>query len=218
MNDQNEKMTDRRRLVVPKLYAITDTRLSGLSHAAQVSALCAAGAKLIQLREKTLGAEDFCVEAKQALAIARTHGAQLLINDRVDVALAIGADGVHLGQDDLPVLEARRLLGEQSIIGFSTHNAQQAKTALTLPIDYVAVGPIFPTTTKNKPDPTLGLGGLRKIRESTRDFSLVAIGGIDPTNARGVLAAGADSVAIVSWLVSDPLNIQARTREILSII
>lgn len=201
---------------LPKLYAITDVRLSGLSHPEQVAALCAGGATLIQLREKSLSSLEFYHQAKTSLVIARRHGAKLLINDRVDIALAIGADGVHLGQDDLPVTAARALLGNDSIIGISTHTTSQAVNALSEPVDYVAVGPIFSTTTKEKPDPTLGLTGLQEIRQQLGETRLVAIGGITLENGQDVLLAGADCVAVVGALRGDSATIKARTKQFLA--
>jgi thiamine-phosphate pyrophosphorylase len=196
--------------VLPKLYAITDARLSGMSHVAQVEALCAGGARLIQLRDKQLPAYEFCEQARQSRTIARRYQAKLIINDRIDVALAIESDGVHLGQDDLPVGAARHLLPQTAIIGFSTHNLIQAEAASKLPIDYLAVGPIFSTQTKTDPDPVLGLEALAQIRHRIGRLPLVAIGGITLENAAGVLEAGADSVAMVSALVSDPARIEER--------
>lgn len=200
---------------LPKLYAITDRRLAGLSHAEQVARLCAGGAKLVQLREKHLAPREFCREAEAALRVAHEWGARLIINDRADIALAVGADGVHLGQDDLPPLAARRLLGDEALIGFSTHNLEQAVTASRLPLDYLAIGPIFQTSSKEKPDPTVGPEGLARVREATGAVPLVAIGGITPENAVEVLAAGADSVAAIGALVSDGAEIAERTRAFL---
>src|SRR5919202_1539110 len=123
---------------LPKLYPITDRRLSGLSHAEQVARLSEGGATFVQLREKHLSPREFYREAEEALRVARAGGAKLIINDRADVALAIGADGVHLGQDDMPPEAARSLLGEGAFIGFSTHSAGQAIAAARLPVDYIA--------------------------------------------------------------------------------
>lgn len=201
---------------LPKLYAITDSSLSGLSHAAQVESLCAGGARLIQLREKRLPPNAFYEAAMEAVAVARRYGAKLLINDRVDIALSVGADGVHLGQDDLPAEAARALLSGNAIIGLSTHNATQAQKAIQLPIDYLAVGPIFPTSTKSDTSPIVGLEGLKRIRSEIGDFPLVAIGGIQAKNAPTVLKAGADSVAVVSSLISDASQIETRTRAFVS--
>jgi len=149
---------------IPRLYPITDTELSGLSHEEQVKRLVAGGARLIQLREKRMNAGAFYEAARPAVEIGRRYGARILINDRVDVCLAVGADGVHLGQDDLHPVEARRLLGAQAIIGYSTHSVEQALEALAFPIDYLAIGPIFSTTSKENPDPEVGLQGLQNVR------------------------------------------------------
>src|SRR5215210_4723475 len=125
----------------PKLYPITDVRLSGLSHAEQVARLGVGGATLVQLREKHLSPREFYDEAEESLGVARKLGMRLIINDRADIALALRADGVHLGQDDLQPEAARRLLGEEAIIGFSTHSLEQAREAARLPVDYIAIGP-----------------------------------------------------------------------------
>src|SRR5262249_46460797 len=116
---------------LPRVYPITDTQLSGLSHAEQVALLADGGATVVQLRDKHAVAQDFYEQAKAALVVARERGIELIINDRVDIALALGADGVHLGQDDLPPAAARRLLGDDFVIGFSTHNLKQAIEAST---------------------------------------------------------------------------------------
>ena len=202
-------------MLLPKLYPITDARLSGLSHAEQVARLCLGGAELVQLREKHLSPVEFYREAEGALRIARARGLRVLINDRADIALALGADGVHLGQDDLQPEAARRLLGEQAVIGFSTHNVEQAREAARLPVDYIAIGPIFQTSSKENPEPVVGLDGLRRVREAVGQMPLVAIGGINLWNAHQVLAAGADSLAVISLLLAQPAEISSRTRELL---
>jgi thiamine-phosphate pyrophosphorylase len=200
-------------LLLSKLYPITDVRVSGLSHAEQVARLSAGGATLVQLREKQLSPREFYLEAQEALRVARERGVRLLINDRVDIALALGADGVHLGQDDLGPLAARRLLGPTAIIGFSTHNIEQATKAARLPVDYIAIGPIYPTSSKENPDPTVGVEELRRVRRAIGPIPLVAIGGITRLNARAALLAGADSVACISDLLARPAEIEERTRE-----
>jgi len=177
--------------------------------------LSAGGASLIQLREKRMPALEFYEQAKAAVAVAERRGVQLIINDRVDVALAVGAGGVHLGQDDLPPDAARKLLGPHSIVGYSTHNVEQAVEAVKLPIDYLAIGPIFPTTSKTDTFPVLGLDGLRSVRSAIGDFPLVAIGGITHANARDAVEAGADSVAVISALLSDPNRITELTRSLI---
>ena len=198
------------------IYPITDTRISGLSHAEQVTRLIAGGASLMQLREKHASPREFFADAQNALADAHSHGAQIIINDRVDLAIALGADGVHLGQADLPVEAARRLLGDDAIIGFSVHHIEQAKRALEMPIDYLALGPIFPTTTKQNPDPVVGLAGMRQVREIAGDLPLVGIGGIRADNINEVLSAGADAVALISSLLQDPSQITARLQTLIS--
>jgi thiamine-phosphate pyrophosphorylase len=183
-----------------RTYPITDRLLSGCSHAEQVAEFARRGLTLIQLREKMLPSGDFYREAEQAMLVARSHGIRVMINDRVDIALAINADGVHLGQDDLPVEAARRLLGNKVIIGLSTHNLAQAQLAARLPIDYLAIGPIFPTSTKDSSNPAVTLTGLTAVREALPGIPIVAIGGINSANRDAVLAAGADAVAVISDL------------------
>ena len=200
---------------LPRVYPITDTRISGLSHAEQVALFADGGATVVQLRDKHAPALQFYEQAKAALAVARERGVQLIINDRVDIALAVGADGVHLGQDDLPPAAARDLLGDDVVIGFSTHNVKQAIEASTWPVDYLAIGPIFQTATKENPDPMVGLEGLRTVREAIGERPLVAIGGITPANARAVIDAGADSVAIIRGLLSSPDGISEALRKTL---
>jgi thiamine-phosphate pyrophosphorylase len=140
---------------------------------------------------------------------------QLIINDRADIALAVSADGVHLGQDDMPPDAARKLLGPNAIIGYSTHNIEQAIAATKLPIDYLAIGPIFATTTKTDTAPVLGLDGLTAVRRAIGTFPLVAIGGITHANARQVIQAGADSVAVISAVLSDSGRIPEATHSLL---
>jgi thiamine-phosphate pyrophosphorylase len=198
---------------LPRVYPLTDVQLSGLSHAEQVRLLTLGGASLIQLREKGMPALEFYEQARTA----KRSAVQLIINDRVDIALAAGADGVHLGQDDLPPEAARKLLGPRAIIGYSTHNVDQAISATKLPIDYLAIGPIFSTTTKSDTAPVLGLEGLRAVRRAIGEFPLVAIGGITVGNARAVIAAGADSVAVISALLSGA-DIVSATKTLLEVL
>jgi thiamine-phosphate pyrophosphorylase len=203
-----------RNFQLPKIYPITDRQISNLSHAEQVAALINGGATFIQLREKHSTPKDFYTAAEQTLAIAREKNATILINDRVDLALALKVDGVHLGQDDLPPAEARKILGEKAMIGFSTHTVEQAVAAIKFPIDYIAIGPVFETSTKENPDRVVGLEGLRLVRKAIGAFPLVAIGGITQQNARFVLEAGADSVAVISCLLNEPEKIAEKTREL----
>ena len=201
---------------LPRVYPITDANLSGLSHAEQVERLVAGGATLIQLRDKHAAPSDFLREAEGAMKVARTHDVRLIINDRVDIALALRADGVHLGQTDIPVEAARGLLGENAIIGFSTHNLAQAALAATMPVYYVAFGPIFQTSTKQNPDPIAGLGALRSVRAILGPLPLVAIGGITLANAAAAWGAGADAVSSIAFLVSEPTRIEENMRQMLA--
>jgi thiamine-phosphate pyrophosphorylase len=203
--------------ILPKIYPITDTRLSGLSHTAQVERLIAGGATLIQLREKHAAPRAFYEDAEQALRVARGHGVKIVINDRVDIALALGADGVHLGQDDLPPEHARKILGPQAIIGFSTHSIEQALRIAWLPIDYIALGPIFTTKTKENPDKTVGLDGLKSVREAIGGFPLVAIGGVNSGNVSQVIQAGAGSAAVIGDLYASPEDIAGRMAALIEI-
>lgn len=186
-------------MIFPKLYAITDTELSNCSHVEIVERLLAGGARLIQLRDKEASAKEMFEAAQACLKLTRAVGAKLIINDRVDIAMAADADGVHLGQDDLIVAEARALLGPEKIIGISTHSIAQVEAALVTSANYIAVGPIFTTTTKANPDPVVGLELLKQARQLT-SLPLVAIGGITLDSARAVLAAGTNSVAVISAL------------------
>ncbi|MGQ0541117.1 MAG: thiamine phosphate synthase [Blastocatellia bacterium] len=197
---------------LPKIYPITDTPLSGLSHSEQVRRMCDGSATFIQLREKTAPPGAFCDDAEKAIEIARSLGKRIVINDRVDIALALNADGVHLGQDDLPPEKAREILGGKAVIGFSTHSLKQAIDALNLPVDYIAVGPVFSTSSKAGSDPAIGLETLRAVRTAIGSFPLVAIGGINVGNLEDVLKSGADSAAIITDILSDTAQIEAKTR------
>jgi len=201
---------------LPRVYPITDTELSGLSHAEQVGYLITGGATLIQLRDKHAAPRDFYRQAEAALQIARAHHVRLIINDRVDVALALRADGVHLGQTDMTAEAARRLLGERVIVGISTHNLAQAEMAVNMPVDYVAFGPIFKTATKKNPDPIAGVETLRAVRSIAGALPVVAIGGITLANAEEAWKAGADAVSSIAALVSDPSRIPENMRKMLA--
>jgi thiamine-phosphate pyrophosphorylase len=200
-------------MFLPRIYPITDTRLTKLSHAEQVKRLIDGGAQVIQLREKHGSPKDFYESAKEAIKIARVSSVQIIINDRVDITLAVGAGGVHLGQDDLPPACARKILGENAIIGFSTHNLEEAAQASTLPIDYLAIGPVFASTTKENAEKTVGIEGVKKVREAIGNFPLVAIGGITFENFREVLSAGANSVAIINNLLCEPSRITSTMKK-----
>src|SRR6185295_16021885 len=203
-------------LSFPTLYPITDVRLSGLSHTDQIERLAAGGATLIQLRDKIASPRELYDSAIAAVKITRRLGVLLIINDRVDVAIAAGADGVHLGQDDLPPERVRALLGPDRVIGFSTNTLEQATAADSLPVDYIAIGPMFQTSTKENPDPVVDLEVLGEIKRHVSE-PLVGIGAITLERAMLVIEAGADSVAVISDLYStgDPT---ARTLEFLRLL
>lgn len=205
------------RFVLPKIYPITDTRVSGLSHLEQVERLIDGGAELIQLRDKFASPREFYKDAARCVSIANGSGVRIIINDRVDIALALKT-GVHLGQNDLPPEMARVILGPDAIIGYSTHTAEQATRATRFPIDYIAVGPVFPTQTKSDTDPVIGLEGIGMMRTLTAERPLVGIGGIDAANVGSVLAAGADSAAMIGAIVADPLSITQRMRRLIETV
>lgn len=195
---------------LPAIYPITNRELSGLSHAEQVRRLAESGCRFVQIREKSASSREFYEAVVEALSIANEVGMKIIVNDRVDIAVAAGAHGVHLGQEDMPAAEARKLLGEEAILGYSTHTVEQALEATKMPLDYIAVGPIYATSTKEDPDPVIGLDGIKRIRSAVGTRKLVAIGGINVENIAAVIAAGADSAAIISSLYYDPSEIGQR--------
>lgn len=200
---------------IPRLYAIIDpARLGGRAPAAAARALISADVRLIQYRDKHASSRQLyetCTELRRLLHAA---GCRLIVNDRADVARTAEADGVHLGQADLPVELARRVLATGQWLGCSTHSLEQVVEADGTTADYIAFGPVFPTASKENPDPVVGLEGLRQARRATRK-PLVAIGGISLQNAREVFAAGADSVAVIGGLLDAP-DLEQRAREFLS--
>lgn len=201
--------------MIPPVYPITDVRLSGLSHLEQVKRLIEGGATFVQLREKHASSREFYEQAVQCIAFARQRGVKIIINDRVDIALMSDADGVHLGQDDKPPKAARGILGAKKIIGYSTHSVEQALEAASLGVDYIAIGPIFETNTKADADPVVGLEGIAAVRAAIGDVPLIAIGGIDETNIAAVLGSGADSVALISAILTEAAGIADATRKFL---
>ena len=193
---------------------MTDTALSGSSHEEQIRALIEGGSRFIQIREKHAPSDAFYRAVLACIEAAKATGTKIIVNDRVDIALATGADGVHLGQTDLPPVEARKLLGEKAIIGISTHSLEQARQALEMPVDYIAFGPVWPTSTKEDPDPVVGLEMLGEVKRLAADIPVVAIGGINESNIAATLAAGADSAAIVSDLYRASGSIAMRYRKL----
>jgi thiamine-phosphate pyrophosphorylase len=202
---------------VPRLYAITDLGLAqASSHVDIVRQLLDGGCRCIQVREKALPDAQLYQQLERCLELCAKAVAHLIVNDRVDMAWASGASGVHLGQDDLPPAFARKILPLDCVIGRSTHSLQQAIEAeADKAVDYVAIGPVFATTTKISTNKALGLAGLREVRRIVRK-PLVAIGGIDLEKAWAVLETGCDSVAVISALMNAP-SIKERTREFLRI-
>lgn len=192
----------------PAIYPITDTTISGLSVIEQVRRLVAGGARLIQVREKNVHSRDFFESAAAAVSYAHENGVKIIVNDRVDIALLTGADGVHLGQRDLSPVHARKLLGPKAIIGYSTHTIEQAAEAARLPIDYLAFGPVFDTSTKSDHEPVVGPELLAAIKAAAGTMPIVAIGGIDRQRLPLVLRAGADSAAVISAVLSDAARIE----------
>jgi thiamine-phosphate pyrophosphorylase len=192
----------------PRLYPILDVGCFADSNAILAAAeeLANAGCTLLQYRNKSGNARQMLEDARELkarLAAASRTNVKLIMNDRADLCLAAAFDGLHLGQDDLSPNSARRIIGPTRLLGVSTHNPEQLTAADKTTADYVAIGPIFATSSKANPDPVVGLEGLSRARELTRK-PLVAIGGITRANARSVLDAGADSVAVISDLLRDP--------------
>ncbi|HQZ82137.1 MAG TPA: thiamine phosphate synthase [Pyrinomonadaceae bacterium] len=204
-------------LQLPKIYPITDVEISGLSHAEQVRRLIAGGATLIQLREKRQPAGDWYADALAAAKLCRESGVLCIVNDRVDIALAIEADGVHLGQDDMPVAAARRLLGREKVIGLSTHSIEQLEAALREEIEYAAIGPIFATSTKTDHEPVIGLKMLQDAAQTSGNVPLVAIGGISSENLPALFETGASSAAMIGAILGNHNQIEEKYRELTTI-
>ncbi|HEU6437133.1 MAG TPA: thiamine phosphate synthase [Nitratidesulfovibrio sp.] len=196
------------------VYLVTDRALCrGRALADVVAATVAGGVTVVQLREKHVDTREFVELARALKGLLAPRGVPLLINDRVDVALACRADGVHVGQGDMHPADVRALLGPTALIGLSVETMDQAREAEALDVDYLGVSPVFATPTKTDTAPPWGLDGLARLRAATR-CTLVAIGGIGASNAASVLAAGADGLAVVSALCAadDPGRAAAELR------
>jgi thiamine-phosphate pyrophosphorylase len=189
---------------VPRLYPIVDAAFFSATEdlAAFAEELVAGRCTLLQYRNKS-GAGRTILEHARALKKQVGGAVRLLMNDRADLCLAAGFEGVHVGQDDLAPESVRSIIGPGRWLGLSTHNPDQMREADRSSADYVAIGPVFSTSSKNQPDPVVGLEGVRRARQLTRK-PLVAIGGITRSNAASVIEAGADSVAVISDLVGEP--------------
>ena len=185
------------------VYVVTDARLArGRSHVEIAAAALAGGADVVQLRDKDADGRDLFATACAIRELTARAGKAFVVNDRVDVALAVGADGVHVGQHDLPARETRRLIGEDMILGVSALDLAQARHAIDDGADYLGVGPVFDArATKADADPPVGTPGVAAIRSAV-DVPLIAIGGIDHDNAGAVIAAGAEGVAVISCVVA----------------
>lgn len=189
---------------IPRLYAILDVSCFAEAQAIYRAAdeLVAGGVTLLQYRNKAGSARTMLEQARELRRRLRDK-IRLIMNDRADLCLAAGFDGLHVGQEDLSPESARRVIGPKLWLGVSTHNPEQLREADQTTADYLAIGPVFATSSKERPDPVVGLEGIRRARELTRK-PLVAIGGITRGNARSVLDAGADSVAVISDLLRGP--------------
>ena len=186
------------------LYLVTDRSLAhGRSTVDIIRAAVAGGATCVQLREKHASTRDFLNEAKAVRALLAGSGVPLIINDRIDVALAVNAEGVHLGQTDMPIADARRIVGKSMLIGISAECVEDALRAEAEGADYVGISPVFATPTKTDTAPALGLSGVAAIRARV-SLPLVGIGGIGPANAAEVIRAGCDGIAVVSAIVAAP--------------
>ena len=199
----------------PALYAILDPSLISTPLVPFAENLAAAGVRLMQLRDKRAPAGRAFAASKELAAVLCPAGVTFIVNDRPDIAAISGASGVHVGQDDLPTEDARRVVGTARWVGVSTHNLEQFREANATSADYIAVGPIFPTASKENPDPVVGLALLRELRKLTTK-PIVAIGGITVERAADVFRAGADSVAVIRDLIcaADPAR---RAQEYLAV-
>jgi thiamine-phosphate pyrophosphorylase len=206
------------RFTLPKFYPILDPEIAarhGIDPVIAAQQILEGGATILQFRHKGFFSREVFVQLERVAELCRHADALFVVNDRADLASLTNA-ALHLGQDDLTPTAARKVVGTKTLIGFSTHNERQLRAAITEPADYLALGPIFGTSSKNNPDPIVGIDELRRLRPLT-DRPLVAIGGITRGNAQSVLAAGADSVAIIGDLFPEDGNVRARIEEWISL-
>jgi thiamine-phosphate diphosphorylase len=194
------------------LYVITDQRIShGKSHFEVAEAALAGGATVIQFRDKEMVEAEAIEVCGKIYKLTKKKGVPFIVNDRIEVAKAVGADGVHLGQEDLPLGFARKVLGKDKIIGVSVKTVKQALKAVEKGVDYLGVGPIYPTATKSDVGKALGIVRLKEIKKVV-NIPIVAIGGINEDNLEEVLKVGIDGVAVISVVVSAPDIIEATRR------
>lgn len=200
-----------------RVYVLTDINLSrGRTHHDVVAAAIEGGATLIQYREKNASTRRMITEAAQLRDLCHQHGIPFIVNDRVDVALAVDADGVHVGQEDMPAAIARELIGDAKLLGVSAENLEQAHKAIKDGADYLGVGTIFQTATKSDAGKPIGLDNLEKIVRIS-SIPIVAIGGINKSNAAEVIRSGANGIAVISAVVGAD-NIEQATRELIAIV
>jgi thiamine-phosphate pyrophosphorylase len=204
------------RLVLPRLYVILDAALLKIPVKECAKSLVDAGVRLIQYRNKRASGREWFETSRELAEYLNPLGVQFIVNDRADVAALAGARGVHVGQDDLGVEQVRQVMGEGKCVGVSTHVAGQFRGALETSADYIAVGPIFATGSKENPDPVAGVGFVRETRGMT-DRPIVAIGGITLERAAEVIEAGADSVAIISDILRAE-NVGKRARQYVDLL
>jgi thiamine-phosphate pyrophosphorylase len=191
------------RLVLPRLYVILDAALITSSEIDCALSLTEAGVRLLQYRNKSAPARQYLESSRKLAEVLLPEGVSFFVNDRPDVAFLAGASGVHVGQDDLDVEQTRQVVGRDKLVGVSTHNLEQFERAAVSSPDYIALGPIFSTSSKANPDPVVDLELLRKVRRLTSK-PIVAIGGISLELAASVIEAGADSVAVISGILGAP--------------
>ena len=206
------------RFTLPKFYPILDPEIAashGVDPIAAAEQILQGGAAILQFRHKGFFSREVFAQLERVAELCRQARVLLVVNDRADLAALTGA-ALHLGQDDLTPGAARKVVGTETLIGYSTHNQHQLRAAAAEPADYLALGPIFGTASKHNPDPTIGIDELRRMRPLA-NRPLVAIGGITRANAQSVLAAGADSVAIIGDLFPENGNVRARTQEWISL-
>ena len=195
---------------LPRLYPILDSdslQARGVALETAAAAFLEGGASILQIRHKAHWSRNTFESAKRVARLCRENGATLIVNDRADIAMLLDA-GLHVGQDDLLPRDARRLMGADAVLGFSSHNVPQLCAAGGEPVDYVALGPVFGTVSKLRPDPVVGVEEVRRCR-ALLEKPLVAIGGITLENALDVLHAGADSLAVIAGLIPDSPTAQA---------
>ena len=190
-------------LVLPRLYVILDAALLTVPETECAQELADAGVRLLQYRNKRASARELFESSIELVSLLAPLNVSVVVNDRADVAALAGASGVHVGQEDLGVEEARQVVGTEKLVGVSTHNLEQFQRAAASSADYIAVGPIFETGTKSNPDPVVGAEFIRRIRPLT-DKPIVAIGGITLERAAGIIEAGANSVAVISDILGAP--------------